>query len=137
MKYPKPVLSCARPVLASASESAIRPARLPSLRARHHGDEDESTGIPTSRGFAVAAARTPPRPLLTIMTGVRSGELVPLDGAADFFVGRSPSADIRFDEPGVSRIHCRVVRDDDGFFVEDLGSTNGTYVNGTQVGSMR
>lgn len=49
-------------------------------------------------------------------------------------VGRAPRADFVVDAPLVSRLHCRLSMDgDDRLDVEDLGSTNGTYVNGRKV----
>jgi len=48
-------------------------------------------------------------------------------------VGRDESADIRVDEPLVSRAHARLERRDGGYFVLDLGSTNLTRVNGEVV----
>jgi len=49
-------------------------------------------------------------------------------------VGRDQEADIRVDEPLVSRAHARIERRADAFFVVDLGSTNLTRVNGEVVG---
>ena len=49
-------------------------------------------------------------------------------------VGRDAEADIRVDEPLVSRAHARIERRGDDFFVVDLGSTNLTRVNGEVVG---
>jgi len=48
-------------------------------------------------------------------------------------VGRAPRADFVVDAPLVSRIHCRLTLQDDGVLVEDLDSTNGTFVNGSRV----
>ncbi len=54
--------------------------------------------------------------------------------AADILtVGRDESADIRVDEPLVSRAHARLERRDGGYVVFDLGSTNLTRVNGEIV----
>lgn len=44
-------------------------------------------------------------------------------------VGRSPDNDIAIDNPAVSGHHCRIGIDGDTYFVEDLNSTNGIYVN--------
>lgn len=44
-------------------------------------------------------------------------------------VGRDPDADVFLDNPGISREHLRIEKSPDGFFVEDLGSANGTYLN--------
>jgi pSer/pThr/pTyr-binding forkhead associated (FHA) protein len=48
-------------------------------------------------------------------------------------VGRAPSADLRLDDPRVSRLHARIEMRDDGVYVEDLGSSNGTSVDGEAV----
>ena len=48
-------------------------------------------------------------------------------------VGRDEDADIRVDEPLVSRAHARIEGRGDGYVVLDLGSTNLTRVNGTVV----
>lgn len=49
-------------------------------------------------------------------------------------LGRAPRADFVVDGPLVSRLHCRLTVAASGQLeVEDLGSTNGTYVNGRRV----
>jgi len=48
-------------------------------------------------------------------------------------VGRDADADIRVEEPLVSRAHARIERRGDAYFVLDLGSTNLTRVNGEVV----
>jgi len=52
-------------------------------------------------------------------------------------VGRDEQADVCIDEPLVSRVHARVERRGDGFWVIDLGSTNQTRVNGEIVRERR
>ncbi|MER7817769.1 FHA domain-containing protein, partial [Streptomyces sp. NPDC096153] len=50
-------------------------------------------------------------------------------------IGRSAEADVPLDDPDVSRLHCEVtVAEDGGVTVADLGSTNGTTLDGTDVG---
>ncbi len=44
-------------------------------------------------------------------------------------VGRAPRADFIVDAPLVSRLHCQLTAMDDTLHVEDLKSTNGTFVN--------
>jgi pSer/pThr/pTyr-binding forkhead associated (FHA) protein len=56
----------------------------------------------------------------------------PLEGSP-LLVGRDEDADIRVDEPLVSRAHARIERRGVSFFVLDLGSTNLTRVNGDAV----
>ena len=48
-------------------------------------------------------------------------------------VGRMPECDVALSDPNVSRRHAEVRRQGTGFVVVDLGSTNGTRVNGAQV----
>ena len=52
-------------------------------------------------------------------------------------VGRSPSADLRLEDPSVSRLHARIEVRDDGVYVEDLGSRNGTLVDGEALAHPR
>jgi pSer/pThr/pTyr-binding forkhead associated (FHA) protein len=53
--------------------------------------------------------------------------------AAISVVGRDETADVRIDEPLVSRAHARIERREQRYFVIDLGSTNLTRVNGEVV----
>jgi hypothetical protein len=52
-------------------------------------------------------------------------------------IGRLADSDIVLADPGVSRRHAEVRRGDGGFVILDLGSTNGTLVNGTPVAERR
>ena len=45
-------------------------------------------------------------------------------------IGRGRGADIMLAEPTISREHAVIGWDTEGWYVEDLGSTNGSYVNG-------
>jgi hypothetical protein len=48
-------------------------------------------------------------------------------------LGRSNGADIRIDDPFASSAHARIFPRGDFMYVEDMGSTNGTYLNGRQL----
>lgn len=48
-------------------------------------------------------------------------------------LGRDRAADFVVDAALVSRVHCRLTADDAGLGIEDLGSTNGTWLNGRKV----
>jgi hypothetical protein len=75
--------------------------------------------------------------------GGRVGTLVTADGRRvpvgdrPVVIGRLSACDIPLGDPQVSRRHAEVRRDDEGFAVYDLGSTNGTVVNGTTVQERR
>ncbi len=51
----------------------------------------------------------------------------------EHFLGRLAGIDIEIDAEGISRRHARIGRDESGWFVEDLGSTNGTQVNDVRI----
>ncbi len=48
-------------------------------------------------------------------------------------LGRSPEADVLLDDPYASEFHMRLVAQENGMVLHDLGSTNGTYINGRRV----
>ncbi len=50
-------------------------------------------------------------------------------------LGRSAEADVLLDDPYASDFHMRLVAQENGMILHDLGSTNGTYVNGRRVGA--
>jgi diguanylate cyclase (GGDEF)-like protein len=54
-------------------------------------------------------------------------------GTDEIVVGRGSDCDIQIDRDSVSRRHARVYRVEDQWFVEDLGSTNGSYINDVPV----
>jgi len=50
-----------------------------------------------------------------------------------YTIGRQEGCDIHIDNLGVSRVHARLLKDGDGYLVEDMNSSNGTFVNGQRV----
>lgn len=48
-------------------------------------------------------------------------------------VGREPQCEIAIDNLGISRQHCALLNKGDTFVVQDLGSANGTFVNGKKI----
>ena len=69
---------------------------------------------------------------LTVETGPQAG-LTYVLAPGTTLVGRGGDCDIFFGDVTVSRHHARFSIDDDGLRLEDLGSTNGTYVNGARA----
>jgi pSer/pThr/pTyr-binding forkhead associated (FHA) protein len=67
-------------------------------------------------------------------------QLLPLDGGTPLditkdmtLVGRKDECDIRLDHKSVSKMHCVIVKTDGLLLLRDLGSTNGTRVNGQRI----
>ena len=67
-----------------------------------------------------------------VRNGFYEGLEVPID-APWLVVGRGRGADVALAEPTISRAHAALGFDGEGFFVQDLGSTNETRVNRVQV----
>jgi pSer/pThr/pTyr-binding forkhead associated (FHA) protein len=72
-----------------------------------------------------------PMYVLRGLAGGAFGRSYPLDRALT--VGRSPECDIHIPDPGLSRVHARLVPGDDGVRIEDLDSTNGSFLNDHRV----
>ena len=75
-----------------------------------------------------------PTAVLFVRGGENDGDSVPLTEGMTM-IGRSEFNDIEIHAEGVSRQHAAIRKDSDGFWISDLGSRNGTFVNGEQVGS--
>jgi diguanylate cyclase (GGDEF)-like protein len=70
--------------------------------------------------------------VLTVLRGGSPGFIFTLD-AASSVIGRSPDAQVSIPEDTLSRRHACIHRRADGFYIEDLQSTNGTFVDGHRV----
>jgi pSer/pThr/pTyr-binding forkhead associated (FHA) protein len=60
-------------------------------------------------------------------------EPVPVTGERSLLIGRSRGCDLQIPHRDSSRRHAEIYQTGDGFILRDLGSTNGTYVNGRPV----
>jgi pSer/pThr/pTyr-binding forkhead associated (FHA) protein len=86
----------------------------------------------------------PPPPALdaAIPTGIEltvahAGRIKTYRFGRRILAGRAASADLQIDDPRVSRLHARIEMREDGVYVEDLGSRNGTAVDGIPVHGSR
>lgn len=82
-----------------------------------------ASGRKAAAGAWTLSVLQAPRPL--------QGTVIPVNGPV--VIGRSPGADIVVSDEFVSGRHARVYPSGDGAIVEDLGSTNGTLLNGARV----
>lgn len=94
----------------------VRPARVPAAR--------RIRPAPVAAEPTHLVIRTPPE---------RQGERYPLSD--DLSVGRAAGCEITIDDSYASQVHARIFRRDEQLLLEDLGSTNGTYLNRQKVGS--
>jgi len=79
-----------------------------------------------SQGFSAHATARPV--FLYVERGPGAGQLMPV-AQGKLLVGRSSSSDLRLQHPSISRRHAELTRTGERFFLKDLSSQNGTYVN--------
>ncbi len=97
-------------------------------------------GPPTDAGLPApvvsratgGGGRSSPKKLVVVEPDEARGTSFPLDG--ELTIGRAAGCAVVLPEDSfVSQVHARVFRRGDDYWVEDLGSTNGTLVNGRKV----
>jgi diguanylate cyclase (GGDEF)-like protein len=69
--------------------------------------------------------------LLVLLDGPERGRAIRLDKSST--IGRGAEADVVVRDPALSRVHARLVRDAEKYYIEDLGSRNGTFVGSERV----
>ncbi|HJW46425.1 MAG TPA: FHA domain-containing protein [Lysobacter sp.] len=107
-------------------------ARLASLDAvgSPRGHDGGAAGFPRAANDdpgVTAVRQVMPMYVLRGVTGGAFGRSYPLQGPLT--IGRSPECDIHINDPGLSRVHARLVPGEDGVQIEDLDSTNGSFLN--------
>jgi DNA-binding winged helix-turn-helix (wHTH) protein len=83
------------------------------------------------KGYRFAADVRLPGPSLRFTLTFRSREVQLVDG--DTLIGRDPESHVCIDEPSVSRRHAIISTTADGAVLRDLGSRNGTFVDGRRI----
>jgi DNA-binding NtrC family response regulator len=117
------------------TESGMRPAvRLPGVEPRRDPLAEERQDVAVDN--SVGRSDTPVPPGLTIDVlrdpGRRESRVVHEDGDL-FRIGTHSSNDLVLKDPSVSRFHCRLTRDANGWHLTDNGSLTGTRLDGVRV----
>jgi two-component system, cell cycle response regulator len=107
------------------------PSVPPLLGAEMEDDEPitEQFDLPTTESIRTSARD---RGVLVRVDGPCNGQVYSL-ASPQLVVGRSASADVRLTDEGVSRRHASLIHTRSHFFVEDLQSSNGTFLEGRRV----
>ena len=82
-------------------------------------------------GISLKRERREGTRLLMVKSETQQGTEVEVTDAT--VLGRSDEADVLLDDPYASEFHMRLMANENGLVLHDLGSTNGTYVNGRRV----
>ena len=98
---------------------AAEPVEPPSRRRQEHG--------------ALPNLRAGVSPHLTVVAAMGHEPGTTFDVGEGATMGRSDGAAIRIDDPFASSAHARIFPQGEYMYLEDMGSTNGTYLNGRQV----
>ncbi|MCR6032604.1 FHA domain-containing protein [Nocardioides sp. zg-579] len=107
-------------------------ARVPES-ARGAGEPRPRRSGRTGRGGGKEKPKRRGSPTHVVVTeGSNVGERADLD-QAPILIGRGSDAAIRLDDDYVSTRHARIAASGDQWFVEDLGSTNGTYIGSVRI----
>ena len=97
-----------------------------------------TSAIPTPRAAAPAPPAASGREsssrasLRVVSGGAMANKEFTVGGEAT--LGRGQGCQVQLNDPMVSQLHARLFRSDRGLNIEDLGSTNGTFVNGRKAG---
>ena len=121
--------AAAAPDVVLPAGDRLSPVFTPAEREQRREDRDvERTMDGQKMDFS---AHINPRLVVEESPIIPVGVIFPLEGWIN--VGRAATSDIVLDEQFVSTTHARLVPRGQFFYVEDLGSTNGTFVNEKQV----
>ena len=103
------------------------------LRRYEDGSVEAVEPAPRRRQKAFPDLRAAVEPRLEVVAAMGYEPGTTFDVGTGATLGRADGADIRVDDPFASSAHARIFSRGDFMYVEDMGSTNGTYLNGRQL----
>ena len=122
--------------LQQAQRDAGLVTAVPAAGAAGAGSSAVDRPAPASTPSPAASAPTTPAPRLSrtlrVVEGPKAGQTIALEGRP-LLMGRAQDADLVLVDDYASGRHARLFPQGTRWFLEDLGSTNGTFVDGTQV----
>jgi diguanylate cyclase (GGDEF)-like protein len=98
--------------------------------------DDETAAVSDGTGSGLRLLPRGLKPTLRVLTGTQAGRTYVIAGQ-ELVVGRGSGCELQIDDGVLSRQHCRILRSGDSFVIEDLGSRNGTRVDGAPVTEIR
>jgi diguanylate cyclase (GGDEF)-like protein len=110
--------------------SGVRLTDAPVVPRLYDYDDETEVSVTTN---LIEGKRGPAFPRFVVIEGTDRGNVLSLDSQRKLLVGRANDADIELHDTTVSRRHCRICPSGDAFEIEDLGSSNGTFVNGKRL----
>lgn len=108
-------------------------ARLAGVGTTVPGAGDALAALPPANDDLGATTVRPVVPdfVLRCVAGSLFGRNVPVHGVVTF--GRAPECTVTVEDSGLSRLHARLLPGDGHLVLEDMGSSNGSFVNGRRV----
>ena len=109
----------------------VRDRRAANRQLKAKKKVEAATAAPDSRPTSQPAP--PPRaPVLAVTAGPLTGTTLPLS-QSPLVIGRSPDSALVLDDTFSSSRHARLFPSENQWWIEDLDSTNGTFVNGRRI----
>jgi diguanylate cyclase (GGDEF)-like protein len=100
-----------------------------------HGRDEERDR--TWIAVPVLSSASEKRAYLLVLAGPQFGSIFPLEAGRELVLGRRDDTDIPVRDDGVSRMHASIRVEGNAAVLKDLGSANGTYVDGNRVPELR
>ncbi len=128
----KAILRLGDVVSVDAVNMILKPDHDAAIEAAPPGDSAGEAAVAANEAQSDTRYRvTPPRAVLRAVSGPYFGKVIPIHGRIE--IGRGSECGLVLDEPEMSRRHAMIEVTASEIFLRDLGSANGTYVNGVQV----